>query len=100
MSAHDALQTPQPIGLIGRLDPRWLLREKDEPRKYKSPGSRRSFGGSSVGRLDHVIGVCLALVQLIEEGQVFPGHRAQRQIVPNRLQFCGFNIAIDARNNK
>ena len=29
ITTHDELQIPQPIGLIGRLDPRWLLRKKD-----------------------------------------------------------------------
>ena len=28
---RDKLQIPQPIDLIGRLDPRWLLRKKDKP---------------------------------------------------------------------
>jgi hypothetical protein len=30
ITAHDELKIPQPIGLIGRLDPRWLLRSKEE----------------------------------------------------------------------
>jgi len=30
ITAHDELTIPQPIGLIGRLDPRWLLGKKDK----------------------------------------------------------------------